>query len=294
MRVVDTRETVERVGVKCFRNLEVLHTVAYFAAEPIAAYRELGLRGRQGYFASRSAPMGAVPAEVCEATFYVFSPALVRDALPHAWEVAGVEAVLEARRTSVSAALHRALPEAGTSPEVAEALDLARTACAALSAPGRSLYAGHAALPWPEEPLLALWHAAALLREHRGDGHVAVLLLAGLDPVEAIITAGLATGSTAFMKASRGWTEQQWADGEERLRSRGLLDGDGALTEAGSALRGEVERQTSAASVVGWQALGAEGCARLLELVKPLREQLLGSDAVFPDWYPGRTPVPTS
>lgn len=288
MTAPDVSGSALGLGRKCWRNFEVLHTVAYFAAEPAQAYRALGIRGRQGYFASRSAPMGAVPPEVCEATFYVFAPVLVRDALPRAWEVAGVEAVLAARHRGVAAALHRGLPEAGRNAEVAEAVELARVACAGLTAHGRALYAGHASLPWPQDPLLALWHAGALLREHRGDGHVAALLLAGLDPVESIVTGGIAAGTTPFMKLSRGWTEQEWAAGEARLRQRGLLAEDGTMTSTGTALRASVERQTDEAASVGWEALGVDGCARLLDLVKPLREQLLAGD-IFPDWYPGRT-----
>lgn len=271
------------LGKKCWVMLETLHTTAYFAPEPTAAYKALGLRGRDGYFASRVAPMGAVPPEVCVATFYVFAPVLVHAALPAAWQTAGVEQVLGARHAGVAATLHGALGD----PDVTEALELARLATTGLTPQGRALYAGHAALPWPEDPLLALWHAASLLREHRGDGHVAALVQAGLDPVEAIITWGTAVGALDFMKLTRGWTEQEWAAGEERLRARGVLDGAGALTEEGLALRARVEAQTDAAALEGWAALGEPGCARLLELLRPLRQQLMDSD-VFPEWYPGR------
>jgi len=165
-------------------------------------------------------------------------------------------------------------------PDIGEALELARTACAGLTAPGRPLYAGHAALPWPTDELLALWHAASLLREHRGDGHVATLLQAGLDPVEAIVTGGLMAGTTGFMRTSRGWTDAEWAAGEDRLRERGLLGPDG-LTAAGTALRRDLETSTDRAAEIGWRHLGADGAARLLELVRPLRRTLLEGD-VFP------------
>src|SRR5664280_2916246 len=145
--------------------------------------------------------------------------------------------------TGVTEALHRVLGE----PDIGEALELARTACAGLTAPGRPLYAGHAALPWPTDELLALWHAASLLREHRGDGHVATLLQAGLDPVEAIVTGGLMAGTTGFMRTSRGWTDAEWAAGEDRLRERGLLGPDG-LTAAGTALRRDLETSTDRAA----------------------------------------------
>jgi len=269
-------DPIPALARRCWAGLETLHVVAYFAPEPAAAYRALGLSGRAGYFASRSAPMGPVPAGVTVATFYVFAPALVQRSILSAWEITTPVAVLTARHTGVTEALHRVLGE----PDIGEALELARTACAGLTAPGRPLYAGHAALPWPTDELLALWHAASLLREHRGDGHVATLLQAGLDPVEAIVTGGLMAGTTGFMRTSRGWTDAEWAAGEDRLRERGLLGPDG-LTAAGTALRRDLETSTDRAAEIGWRHLGADGAARLLELVRPLRRTLLEGD-VFP------------
>lgn len=262
---------------RCWQALETVHIVGYFAPETTAAYGGLGLDYMSGYFASRSAPMGAVPPEVTEATFFVFAPVLVRAALPAAWATAPPERVLDARHRGVAEVLHRVLGE----PDVTEAVELARTACAGLTAPGRPLYAGHASLPWPADPLLALWHAATLLREYRGDGHVATLVLAGLDPVEALVLSGLMSGLTPFLKATRGWTPQEWAAGEDRLRAGGRLDTEGAMTPAGTAFREGLESDTDRAAEAGWRHLGLAGCRRLLELVTPLRRELLGSD-VFP------------
>src|SRR5664280_1372085 len=218
-------DPIPALARRCWAALETLHVVAYFAPEPAAAYRALGLSGRAGYFASRSAPMGPVPAGVTVATFYVFAPALVQRSILSAWEITTPVAVLTARHTGVTEALHRVLGE----PDIGEALELARTACAGLTAPGRPLYAGHAALPWPTDELLALWHAASLLREHRGDGHVATLLQAGLDPVEAIVTGGLMAGTTGFMRTSRGWLAAP------RRRRRCPAAGAGAAAAADAA-----------------------------------------------------------
>lgn len=273
---------------RCWAALDLIHTVFYFAPEPTEAYRELGLVGRGGYFASRSAPMGAVPSPVVVATFYVFSPSLVDHFLPAAWERTTPAAVLEARYRSIGQALHRLLDGVAVDSDLDEAVGLARTACAGLTAPGRPLYAAHSALPWPDDPLLALWHGATLLREHRGDGHVAALLLSGIDPVEAIVTGGLASGTTDFMKATRGWTEQEWAAGEERLRARGLLDADGGLSATGMALRAEVEARTDAAALEGWRHLGEAGTGRLLELVRPLGRAIRDAGLFPREWLPRR------
>lgn len=149
-------------------------------------------------------------------------------------------------------------------PTSASTLDLARAVCAGLTAPGRPLYAAHAGLAWPDEPRLALWHAATLIREHRGDGHVAALLRAGLDPVESIVIGGLFSGSTGFMRSSRGWSDEEWAAGVERLTERGLVDGDG-LTEHGLAFRKDLERETDRMALEGWAHLGLDGTRRVAE-----------------------------
>ncbi len=263
---------------RCQTALELLHVVGYFAPEPREAYEKLGLNPLLAYFPARAAALGPASAELTVATFYVFSPRLVEMILPAAWDITSPEQLVEVRRSSVGESLHRLLG----SPDVDEAVELARTACAGLMPGGRPLYAAHASLPWPGDPLLALWHAASLLREHRGDGHIAALLMAGLDPVEAIALHGPAAGATKFLKATRGWTPEEWTAGEDRLRARGLLDADAALTEAGAAFKADLEARTVTAARGGWERLGPAGTARLAELLKPLRRQLLDSADLFP------------
>ena len=157
--------------------------------------------------------MGPVGAGVVTATFYNFSPSLVAHMIPRAWTLASPEQVLAARLDAARASLTRLLGDDGaSSAEVAELAGLLREACSVLTPEGRPLYAGHADLPWPEEPLLQVWHGATLLREHRGDGHIAALLHAGLTGLEALIT-HTATG--------RGFTEAG-RPGHPRLEGRGV------------------------------------------------------------------------
>ncbi|MGH3413011.1 MAG: SCO6745 family protein [Marmoricola sp.] len=260
-----------------WKSLEALHVVGYFAEEPTAEYVALGLHPSLSYFSSRGAAMGAVGPEVTEATFYVFAPWLHRRALPAAWEKTTPERLVRARRDGVSRALRRVL---GT-PDVAEALDLARRVCEGLAAPGRPLYAGHAGLEWPEDDLMALWHAATLVREHRGDGHVALLTTDGLDPVEATVLDGAWSGRAGFLTRSRGWSDAQYDAARQRLTDRDWLDASGDLTEGGRAARDGLERRTDAAGIGGWQHLGLEGTRRLSDLLSPLRGSVLDS-AVLP------------
>lgn len=271
---------------RCHVPMDTLHVVGYFAPETTEALVTAGLSDYgMGYFASRSAAMGAVTAEVTTATFYVFAPALVAAYLPRAWDLVPPEQVLEARYRGIDAALRRGLGALADGPEVAEAGDLAWSALEALEPDGlghagRTLCAAHARLPRRPEPVLALWQALTVLREHRGDGHVAALVLAGLDPVEALVTAVAAGASAKFLKTTRGWSEQQWADGEARLRQRGLLDDDVQLTERGRAVRDDVEAATDGAAAAPYRRLGETGCARLLELLRPLGRALVEAGVV--------------
>jgi len=173
---------------RLWRALEPYHAVVYFAPEPQAACTELGTRGYwMSYFALRAAPLGAAPPELIAALFYGFAPRLVARAVPDAWRVAAPERFLAVRLEAVDAALHRLLgAETLRSAEVAQAAGLAREAALAAPTAGRAMAAANAALPWPEPPHLVLWHAQTVLREQRGDGHVAALLTAGLDPVESL------------------------------------------------------------------------------------------------------------
>ena len=263
-----------RASRRAWAGLEVLHVVGYFAEETTAEYVDLGLHPRLSYFASRAAAMGAVGPRVSEATFYVFAPWLHQKALPAAWRVTTPERLVQARRTGMAKALERIV---GATPDVSEALTLARRVCDGLTAPGRPLYAGHAGLDWPDDDLLALWHAATLVREHRGDGHVAVLTATGLDPVAATVLDGVWSGRTGFLHKTRGWTDEEFAAASTRLVDRGWLNDGGSLTDKGRNTREHVEARTDEAGIAGWAHLGLEDTRRLAELVAPVRDAVLDS-----------------
>jgi len=253
--------------------LEPIHTHIYFVPEANERYAEAGVKGgMRGYFASRSAPLGVVPAEVVIATFYNFSPTLIRKAIPSVWETTTPEAMVAARFDAVDAALTRLLgDDIIASDEMAEAAALAREATTACSVEGRPLYAAHAALPWPEPAHLQLWHATSLLREHRGDGHIAALVLAGLTGPEASV-AYTAMGKgfpEDVQRSTRGYTEEEWAATKVSLQKQGLLGDDGALTDAGRAQREQLEAQTDVAAAAPYDHLGPDRTQRLIDLARP-------------------------
>lgn len=275
----------------CHNALNPLHSSVYFAPEYTTGLTALGLEaGSMAYFAGRAAPLGAVEAGTVTATFYNFNHDLVVRHIPRAWSIATPQAVLDARLHATDQALTRLLgAEAVASAEMAEAAGLALSAAEACGRAGRPLYAANAGLPVPEAPHLALWHAATLLREHRGDGHLAALAAAELDGLEALVS-HTATGkgfTPRFVQASRGWSAEQWSAAQDRLRDRGLLDAAGDLTEQGVALRHDIETVTDRADRAPYIHLGPTGTARLTELAGAFTRSALEAGA-FPQQHFGK------
>jgi hypothetical protein len=273
---VDGVEAAEAlVAHKTWRTVEPLHGMIYFVPEAAEAYARLGITGRAGYFASRAAPMGAVSADVVIATFFNFNPELVRNAIPDAWERATPSDVVAARFGAVDAACRRILGnDVVESPDMGRAAALARIAAeeAARHVEGRPLAAGHADLAWPSEPHLQLWHAQSILREFRGDGHIAHLVIHGLSGLEALVTHAAAGDVPArILLATRAWSEEAWQRAADGLRQRGWLEPGDELrfTASGARHRKEIEDGTDALSSAPYQALGEPGCAELRALVRP-------------------------
>ncbi|MEV6957780.1 hypothetical protein AB0M97_00940 [Streptomyces sp. NPDC051207] len=280
-----------RAGRRCHNVLNPLHSAHYFSPDLDTELSAIGVSDpRAAYLAVRAAAMGAVGAGTVTAAFHSFSHELVARHVPGVWRIASPEAVLAARTRAVDATLRRLLgDEVLGSKDVAEAAELALRATEACERPARPLYAAHADLPVPDEPHLALWHAATLLREHRGDGHLAVLLDAGLDPLEALVS-HTATGKGMAPKwalGTRGWRREDWTAACDRLRGRGLLTADGELTEAGTALRRDIEERTDRLDRAPYEHLGAAGVARLTELAAGLATTALAAGA-FPEGMFGK------
>ncbi|MEV7611776.1 hypothetical protein [Streptomyces sp. NPDC089799] len=247
-----------------------MHSTVYFSPDAVTAFGDLGITDRLAQnLASRSAAMGAVGAGTVAAAFYNYRYDLMAQHLPAVWDTATPAQVLAARLSAADATLRRLLgPEALASAEMAEAAELALRAAEGCTRHGRVLYSAHADLPVPEEAHLRLWHATTLLREHRGDGHLTALLTVGLDPLEALVSHS-ATGkgfSLKWVKATRGWEQEDIEAAVGRLRERGVLDESGGLTVAGKELREELEVQTDRLDAAPYAHLGAAGLERLGEL----------------------------
>ncbi|MER6696957.1 hypothetical protein ABT289_07205 [Streptomyces fimicarius] len=261
--------------------LEPLHAVLYYAP---AAFEEAAALGYDtterwaSYFAWRAAPLGAADAREVVRTFHSFAPAMVGGYVPGGWATAAPDVVLAARLRAVDRAYRALFGDRVEGAEFAEAAALARRAAEAAGpgVPG-SLGPANSALPWPDAPHLALWHAATVLREHRGDGHIAALAEAGLDPVEALVSFAAVGAAAPEVFASRGWSAAEWGAARQRLRERGLLAADGTATDAGRELRAKVELRTDEEAAAPWRALGEPGRERLAQLLGEPWLEVIGS-----------------
>ena len=259
--------------------LEPVHAMVYFTPEPKAEYDALGLEPIAQYFASRSAPMGAVTHQVVAATFYNFSPGLVKRAMRDAWSTTTPEALVKARLRGVARALERFHNE--NAFETSEATALAAEACEVLSPEGRALYAGHADQPVPDHPLLALWHYLTLLREHRGDGHSIALAAHGFSGLDALLTsAGYSKLSREHLVKMRGFRPEAWEAGVGALQERGWLNEEGERTSIGDAERQAMEETTDLLALAPVRHLGEAKVDRLIELLAPASASIVAGGAL--------------
>ncbi|WP_157430813.1 SCO6745 family protein [Actinomadura macra] len=244
----------ESVARRMWKVLEPLHAVTYFSPECLEAVKGVGLKGYwMGYFGGRGAPLGAVGPGVIEATFFGFHPARVQRAVPDAWAFASPESILRVRAPAAAKALRRVAP--GIEDAAPDVVPRLGKVVGAADGAGRALFAANRDLPVPDEPVEALWQLATSLREHRGDGHVAVLTAEGLSGLEANVLAS-ATGNVPaqWVRESRGWSQDEWDEAAGALARRGLVNGDGA-TEEGRVVKAEIERRTDALAAPPFQVL---------------------------------------
>ena len=262
-----------------------MHAVTYFAPEARNAFDGLGFQGFwMGYFAARSAPLGHVAPDVVTATFYNFAPERVAKALPAAWAIATPADALQARIQSAVAALRR---YGVTEDEADTAAELAAKAARSAPLDGRPLFAANTALDWPDEPLARLWHAVTLLREHRGDGHVAVLATHQVSGRECnVLHAAAGRVPQAMIMRARDYDDKQWNHYRDRLSRRGLLDGDGQLTDAGRGLKQRIEDTTDSMALSALDALDDDEVEALFLALTPITRKVVAGGDV-----PAATPM---
>ncbi|WP_433782671.1 SCO6745 family protein [Actinomycetospora sp. CA-101289] len=264
-----------------FELLEPICLVTYFADECNEELAALGHRTYwDGYFASRAAPLGWVPAQVVHAAFYSFAEGEAARHIPSAWETIPPEASVAARERGSAASVRRILgDELAGSPGLVRAADL--TTKAATSAPtnGRVMYAGMRTLPVPSDPVARLWHSATMLREHRGDGHVAALVGEGIGGTEAHVLSALDMGIHPAESFGRihHLPEKRLAAAMDGLRERGLVDADGRFTDAGRETKRRIEDLTDDLAAPPYEALTSDELDELAAALEPLTARLVAA-----------------
>ena len=260
-----------------FRLVEPIAVVTYQADEPTEAVMALGLSNPwDAYFAGRAAPLGPhAPAEVVHAIFYNFADGEVARHIPRVWSTVTPEAAIVARQRGSVAALRRILGYLAEAPGVARAAELVTKAALSARTDGRAMYAAHKRLSRPDEPLALLWHSTNLLREHRGDGHVAALVTAGIGGTEAHVLHALSEGmpAEAFGRVHHLPAAQLTAvvDG---MRVRGLVDASGWLTDAGRQTKERIESLTDELAAPPYAALEPSELDQLIADLEPISAAL--------------------
>ena len=254
--------------------VEPIAANVYFAKEAGTLYKDLGLSYLPGYFCSRSACMGQVAPDVVVATFGVFNPAIVKPAVEEGWSKTTAADVLQARQQGATASLERIF--GGVPDGAARATELLRRAADAAPVPAHPLFAGLRSLGFPGDPIGDLWRAADLVREHRGDTHVAAWAGYGVEALEITLLTELwwKMPLDTYVR-TRGWSDDEIKAGIARLRERALIDDDG-FTSDGEALRGAIERVTDLGERSVVAALG-DDAEELLGLLEPMARSIVES-----------------
>lgn len=264
-----TRPTARRM----FELFEPVHLVTYFTEEPDQELAALGMRNYwDGYFASRGAALGVgCPAAVVDAVFYNFGPGEVARHLPHVWSVTTPHEAFAARQRGAVRALRRVLGDAADGADLARVADLLLRAAQSAPTEGRPLFAGLREMPVPDEPVARLYHAATLLREHRGDGHTAALLTHRIGRTEchALLAVDLGETVRTFGRSHHLPADRLDATVAD-LQRRGVLADAGTFTPAGRALKDSIESTTDALAEAPWEALDDDELHELVALLEPL------------------------
>ncbi len=267
------------VARRLFELTEPISLVNFFSEEPNEAMTALGLRDNywDGYFAGRSAPLGRVPAEVVHAAFYNFADGEAARHIPRVWEVTTPEAAHAAREQGCVAALRRILGDLVPTPGLVRAAELLARASTSAPTNGRVMYAALRSLPMPEDPVARLWHAANMLREHRGDGHIVALVSEGIGGTEAHVLSALDIDIYPAESFGRihHLPKARLAEVMDGLRDRGLLDASGRFTDAGRATKDRIEALTDALAEAPYDGLEPPELDELISSLEPIAARLV-------------------
>jgi hypothetical protein len=264
---------------RMFELVEPIGVIPYSTNEPNEAMFALGFTNYwDTYFAGRAAPLGLVTAEVVDALFYNFAPGEVARHIPKVWDTTTPELAAAARLKGCVKALRRILGDRVESPGFSRAAELLTKAATNSPYEGRPMYAALRAIPIPDEVVARLFHAASLLREHRGDGHIAALVTEGVGGLEAHVLLSLDMDLPAekFGRIHH-LPAAQLAAVIDGMRQRGLIGDDGWLSEQGRGVKRRVESLTDDLAAKPYEGLEPAELDELMATLEPLATRLLAA-----------------
>ena len=267
------------IARQMFELVEPIGVIPYSTDEPNEAMFALGFTNYWDiYFAGRAAPLGDVPAELVDALFYNFAPGEVARHIPKVWHTTTPDAAIAARLAGCATALRRILGDRVDTPAFARAAELLIKAATSAPFDGRPMYAALRAIPIPDEVVTRMFHAASLLREHRGDGHIAALMSEGVGGLEAHVLVALDMNMPAHTFGRvHHLPAAQLAAVIDGMRDRGLIADDGWLSEQGRSVKQRVESLTDDLAAKPYQSLAPEELRELMDTLQPLATLLIAA-----------------
>lgn len=244
-----------------------------------------GLAGPLGYIASRCAPLAPAGPEAVTAAFGSISPL-------------GIAAVFDLLDADGFARMWAARDMAVAEGLVVHAPDIVGPLCDfrsdlwsvvdQLPLVGRVFFGAHLGVARPTDPLLSGWHAVNALREWRGDTHWALVVSSGLTHPEASILHNAWLGyESDWLARSRGTSPDDIEAGWRGLGSKGLADGR-TVTDAGIALRQQIEDDTDRQTTLPWELLGESRSLEFAQRFEPPCTLLLSrvDETAGPNYQP--------
>ena len=274
---------MSRLSRELWRAIEPFHQIVYRSPEATAEYEALGLdRPELQYFGNRLAALGNIGPTHATAVLFGFNPSYVARAVPEVWSVADAPSITRARFAAAEKTLTRILGDVASSPEMKTCADSARRMVEEIDFAGLPMAAAHNDLPYPDDPIMQLWHSSTVLREHRGDAHWRTTAAHAIDAVEChILHAADGAMPADMLQRVSGWDDDTWATATDGLRSRGLLEPSGlALTDRGRTTKWSIEDQTDAAAARCFGTTGSDSARLLRETMRPWTDRIMDSGVI--------------
>lgn len=274
---------MSRIARELWRAIEPFHQIVYRSPEATQEYERIGLsRPELQYFGNRLAALGNVGLHHAVAVLFGFNPDYVARAVPEVWTHADASDVTTARFVAAERTLSRILGDEASSPKMQQCATTARRMVESLNFAGAPMAAAHMDLPYPDDPMMQLWHSSTILREHRGDAHWRATSAHGVDSVEChILHAADGAMPADMLQRVSGWSDDAWNAAIDRLRAKDLVaPNDLRLTSSGRSIKTSIEVQTDQAAAACCEVVGSDAAVQLRETMRPWTNLIMDSGVI--------------